>query len=72
MNLQLKRQNQNFFEKILILLPENSSYFWPEKNQIYIIKNGQFNGSTMAVSMMKAITPIEFHNRIRIDQKLNH
>ncbi len=72
MNSHMKRQNQKFFEKMLKLLPENSAYFWPDKNQIYLIQNGQFYGSALAVSLMKEITPNEFHNKIIIDQRLNH
>jgi hypothetical protein len=65
-----KKTNQLFFEKILLLLPNNSVYFWLQETEIFTVKNGHFFGSIRGVEKIKQITPNEFHSRLKIEANL--
>jgi hypothetical protein len=61
-----KKVNQRFFEKMIEFLGENCIYFWPQELEFYTVHSGCFVGTKKAINKIKGITPIEFHNRLRI------
>jgi len=64
MTYEQKKQNDNYFNRVISLTKENGFYVWPNEKETYTMKNGKLIGKKSAIRKIKNITTKSFHNRL--------
>ncbi len=66
-----KKDNENYFRRVLSMLKAGGIYTFPHISETYTIKKGKFYGSERGVREMKKITPKAFHKNILLQEVQN-
>lgn len=69
MTEEQKKENENYFRSVLLMVSDGGMYSYPHEGEVYLVKGGNFYGTPRGVRVMKKLTPKSFHKHIRVKEK---